>query len=170
MLAVQQELGASDALGQVVDGALKDERRHQPDAGGRERTDQAERKRTSMPVDVAEQASKRGHIPSIIPDHACTVPGHSRALYRGDRLSLLQRIHRREGDGARRYAADARSFEIRRRQFLSRRSGGCSSAIISRRSPAPGRCSVPCWRRSSAGRRGSCGCSPARAWPARSTT
>ena len=58
-------------------------------------------------------------------------------------LSLLQRVHRREGDGARRYAEDAGAHEIRRRQLLPDARDGCSSVITSRPSPAPVRCIGP---------------------------
>ena len=62
---------------------------------------------------------------------------------------------------ARRLARDAGAYEVRRPQLLPHAAAGCSSATTSRPSPAPGRWSARCWRRSSATRPASSGWSPA---------
>ena len=73
-----------------------------------------------------------------MPDYECPLSGRHRSCRRRHRVPVLQRVHRRQGDDARRYPQDPGAYEIRRRQLLPHAADGCSSAIISRPLPAPG--------------------------------
>ena len=68
----------------------------------------------------------------------------------GHRLSLLQRLPRRQGRGPRRRAASRRPTASTTARTTTRPTSGCCSAITSPPSPGPGRSSARCWPSSTA--------------------
>ena len=135
------------------------------------------------------QAANRRHGPSI-PDarvhsvtplapalklvesagYACPLPHRADPVHPGDRVPLLQRVHR----GAVLVLDDSRVTPAHTQydghNYYPTSRAGCCSGTTSPPSRARGRSSGPSWRRSSATRPGYLARDRRRAWPARCTT